>query len=376
MNAGESFQKIRPKSSRAKSMTWFRELKFAGNPLDVRPNSNLVGLERQEAQLQNHIKKEHICFLNGLTGSGKTSLLMKIQKEMKGHKFIYLDAHDLPKDFNLSMELRNKRSFFDRLWLRNSPSKKPVLIIDEFQATDPDVVLEARAKWEHPDKKKIRSIVISQISKELDNVTPSFKERLGSRIIMMDELDEEELKEVLRRRLYNPRTKVNFIDKFKPDALKFLINCSGANPRRLLEYTDEIFDFHFRKFRDRNPILLDSYNITVHATKEILGLDKVHVDGFEHLDERKTQLQKYMRVAPDVDTFEQRYSKRELTILRYMKTPKTMEQIAKRLKVSIPTATKYMQALRKSKSVLKAGKKQNKVLWQVAPAVKRQMVKV
>ena len=74
-----------------------------------------VKLENEEKQLKNHIMKEEICFLNGLTGSGKTSLLMRIQKEMKRHRFVYLDAHDLPKDFNLEQELLKKKGFFDRI---------------------------------------------------------------------------------------------------------------------------------------------------------------------------------------------------------------------------------------------------------------------
>jgi len=91
-------------------MVWFQALGFKENPLDLRPDPRLVGLEVQEALLKNHILKEDICFLNGLTGSGKTSLLKKIQKDMKGHAFIYLDAQDLPRNFNLEEEIKGKKS--------------------------------------------------------------------------------------------------------------------------------------------------------------------------------------------------------------------------------------------------------------------------
>src|SRR4030043_328500 len=130
-------------------MVWYKQLKFNENPLDSRPNPKLLNVEDQEEQLVNHIMKEEICFLNGPTGSGKTSLLMKVRNLLKDHKFIYLDADDLPKDFNIEEELKKQRNFFDMLTFRKYPSKKPVLIIDEFQATDPNIILKARSKWEN-----------------------------------------------------------------------------------------------------------------------------------------------------------------------------------------------------------------------------------
>jgi len=355
-------------------MTWFSQLKFKSNPLDVRPNHKLVGLERQEQKLRNHILKEEICFLNGLTGSGKTSMLFKLQKEMKGHKFIYLDAHDLPSSFNLEQEMKKKRSFFDKLRLKNFPSKKPVLIIDEFQATDPNLVLEARAKWEDPTKKRIKSIVVSQISKHLKNITASFKERLGSRIVVLESLDEDDLRDILELRL--SLKKNNYAKKFSDEAMSFLIKCSGGNPRRLLEYADEVFDFHFRKFEDRNPLMLDTYSITYHGVKEILGMDKVHVEGFEHLNERKDIIRE--SIDKGVDTFEQKYTPNELVVLKFMKNaPKTADQIAARLKVSRGAALKYLSQLSKKDSILPAGKtRENKKKWQIEPATKRLMVKV
>ncbi len=357
-------------------MTWYEKLKFSSNPLDVRPNTGLVGLEKEEALLRNHINKEEICFLNGLTGSGKTSLLMKLQQEMKGHNFVYLDAHDLPESFNLEEELRSSRNFFDRLFLRNSPRRKPVLIIDEFQATDPNIVLEARAKWENPNDKKIKSIIISQISRHLKNITPSFKERLGSRIVQLRTLDEDELKEIIRRRLRKSR-KLIYADKLSDDALAFIVRCSGGNPRRLLEYADEIFDFHHNKFGDKNPMLVKSYTVSYHGAKEILGLDKVYVEGFSHLDDRKSVISSITRDTPD--RFESMFAPAERKVLRYMKSsPKTTVQIAARLKVSASSASRLLAGLREKEAILSAGtqKGSRSVLWQIEPSTKRMMVKV
>ncbi|MFB6198042.1 MAG: AAA family ATPase, partial [Halobacteriaceae archaeon] len=180
-------------------MPWHDELGFEENPLDIRPNTNLVGLEQQERQLKNHIRKGELCFLNGMTGSGKTSLLKKVQEEMTDHTFMYLDAQDLPDDFNIEDELTEQRSFLDRIALREYPSDEPVLIIDEFQDTNQDIILEARAKWE--SKEKIQSIVIAQIDQQLDNVTDSLKERIGKRTITLPNLTDTEMEAILEQRL-------------------------------------------------------------------------------------------------------------------------------------------------------------------------------
>jgi len=195
--------------------TWYEELKFDTNPLDTRPNSNLVGLDKETEKLKNHILKEELCFLNGLTGSGKTSLLLKIQNELKRYKFIYLDAQDLPPDFNLEQELKKKRSFFDKITFKQFPRKKPVLLIDEFQSTNPNLILEARGKWESQDR-KIKSIVITQISKYLNNVSDSFKDRLGNRIMTLKPIDDFDMRKVLKNRLYNKKTKIIKKEQKKP----------------------------------------------------------------------------------------------------------------------------------------------------------------
>lgn len=355
-------------------MPWYSEFGFRSNPLDVRPNPDLVGLEKQEKQLINHIRKEEICFLNGLTGSGKSSLLMKVQEALKGHKFIYLDAQELPAGFNLELELQKKKSFFDTITMRKFPRKKPVLIIDEFQATDPDLVLQARAGWENPVERKIKAIVIAQISKYLKNVTQSFKERLGSRTIVLEALDEDEMIDILRRRLHNPRDKVDYSEKIDDDALSFIVRCSGNNPRRMLEYVDELFDFHHNKFGDRNPLLKEDYRISFYGAKEILGLDKVAVEGFVDSESSEAVSSKKLSLP---GRLKKTFSGVEIRILRMLeKKPCTISNISKQLKVSEGTASKYLASLKRKHGIVFAGKKGRQKLWQISPSIKRMMVRV
>lgn len=336
--------------------------------MDVRPNPGLVGLERQEEQLVNHILKEDICFLNGLTGSGKSSLLLRVQDNLKNHKFVYLDAQELPKEFNIEDELKKKRSFFDRIRLRKYPSKTPVLIIDEFQATDKNLVLEARAKWEKKKGKGIKSIVIAQISKYLKNVTPAFKERLGNRIIMLPTLDDEEMKEILKLRL--KKGKINYYNKLHNEAINLLVACADGNPRKLLEYTELIFDFHYNKFKKNNPVLVNkTYLVTYWGAKEILELKNINVNAYVYLEEenKKRHLQ----------AFEKRFNKEERSLLVFLMTgSKTRSELAKEFGFSESTASKRIRELKDKGAVVKAGKKNRKQLWQASPHVKRLRVKV
>ncbi|MBI5072746.1 hypothetical protein HZA99_02925 [Candidatus Woesearchaeota archaeon] len=260
---------------------WYKQLQFSENPLDARPNAKMIGMEDKEEQLKNFIAKEELCFLHGLTGAGKTSLLKRVQESMPDHTFVYLDADALPKDFDLAAALRGKRTFFDMIRMRDLPTKKAVLIVDEFQATDPRLILEARSRWENPNERQIKSIVLAQISEQMKNVPGSFKDRLGNRVIHLAPLDNETMKKVLQQRLSNQSTKINYYDRLSPSAVDFLVHIADGNVRRLLEFTDMVFDFHWQRFQDTNPIAhKEDYKVTFPAAKEILRVNNINVDSY------------------------------------------------------------------------------------------------
>lgn len=345
------------------TMVWFKEFGFDKGPLDLRPNTNLVGLEEYESRIRNHIEKEEICFLNGLTGSGKTSLLKKIQGSMPDHKFIYLDAQDVPLNFDLEEEIRNKRSFIDKLRLKDHPSKKPVLIIDEFQETDKNLILQARGKWEDKSNQRIKSIVICQIRKQLRNVTPAFKERLGSRIITLKTLDDDEMKEILRIRLKMKNGK-NLYDKLDPKAVELIVACADGNPRRLLEYTDMIFDFHYNKFTTKNPLKTDHYRVSYWGAREILDLYQVNVNAHSvKVTEPKSR---------NGESLESLFSEEHQKVLKFFMTgAKTTDELAQYFQIPETRAHTLIKELRKKDAIVAAGRKNKKKLWQTSQHVRR-----
>ena len=348
-------------------MVWYKQLKFNENPLDSRPNPRLINMEDQEEQLINHIQKEEICFLNGPTGSGKTSLLFRVRNKLKNHTFIYLDADDLPQDFDLEKELKKQRNFFDFLTFKRYPSKKPVLIIDEFQATDPNLVLKARSKWEHRGTRAIKSIVIAQIARHLANISGSFKERLGKRMISLNILDNKGMKDILRMRLNNKKTKMNYADKFTEEAVSLLVKCADNNPRRLLEYTDMIFDFHYRKFRHLNPILKGKdYQISHFVVEDILNENGVFVDEFKKKDLRVKRV-----------PFHEKFDEEEKKVMKYILEHDyaTSKEISIGLEISPSKIRRIINSLKSKEGIVVVGRKRRYKLYEISPGVKRAMIK-
>ncbi len=385
---------------------WYSQLGFAENPLDARPNAALIGLEEQEQQLKNFILKEELCFLNGLTGAGKTSLLKRIQELMPDYSFIYLDADALPQTFNLNEVLKGKRSLFDMIRLKELPSKKTVLIIDEFQATDPKIVLEARSKWENPTERHIKSIIIAQISEQLKNVPGSFKDRLGNRIVRLTPLNNEIMKQVLEKRLHNKKTGVNYYNNLNTQAVDFLTRVADGNVRRLLEYTDLVFDFHYQRFKDSNPLAHSTqYKVTYPATKEILTVNNIPIEGYipevlkkpstpkvtpaikqkpaEPVKQKEPEVvgeETTKTVSPEpprvMQTFDKEFTLAEQNVLRSLVRHDTMslKQIATDIHLEINKCNGVIANLKKKNAIVSTTRTNGEKSWQLTESAKRAMV--
>lgn len=381
---------------------WYIQLGFTENPLDARPHAEIIGLEEQEQQIRNFIAKEELCFLNGLTGAGKTSLLKKIQESMPEYSFIYLDADAVPPTFNLTEALRGKRTLFDMIRLKELPTKKTVLIIDEFQATDPHIVLEARSKWENPNERHIKSIIIAQINEQLKNVPGSFKDRLGNRIIRLTPLSNDVMKQVLEKRLHNKKTGINYFNNLSPQTIDFLIAVADGNVRRLLEYTDLIFDFHYQRFKDSNPISHSTeYKVTFPAAKEILTVNNIPIDCYVPEVAKKHSIPKIPEQSPIIQkpkekiekepepekkedfepprviqTFDREFTLAEQNVLRSLARhdSMTLKQIATDIHLEINKCNGVIANLKKKNAIASTTRTNGEKMWQLTESAKRAMV--
>lgn len=241
---------------------WFNKLKFKTYPLDSRSNPNLVGVDDIEEKFISYILQGNMCLLSGFTGTGKTSMIQRVMQrpELKGFEILYISADGIKKDRDIIDLVKEKMSILDRILFRKP--KNLVIFLDECQLATRQLTESIKSKWNEmydSGDKVIHSVVVCQINPRLQsNFSGSFMDRLGKRILKMRKLKPAELKEILKIRL--DTGKKNYVEKFTPEGLNFLVkNCDGS-VRQLLEYTDTIFR-ELDKL-DETSLKDDSFKIT------------------------------------------------------------------------------------------------------------------
>jgi len=205
-------------------MTWYLDYGFNENPFSIKTNLNLVGIEEQRKKLLDYIKSGDICFLNGPTGTGKSSLLKYINKNLKEYKTIYIDAAEVDDKFTITKVLKNKLSLWERLARKKFP-ENIIILLDESQDSSPELIKALKLHWDHNN---IKSIVITQISQDLSNYSISFKDRIGNRIIQLGKITKSNAFELIKLRTKNKNL-------FDTEALEKIFNYANFIPRKILE---------------------------------------------------------------------------------------------------------------------------------------------
>lgn len=224
-------------------MTWYKELGFRNYPLDPRSNPNLIGVDKQEEELVNYITQGNMCLLCGFTGSGKTSMLRRIQKnpKLKGMQFVFISADGVDKQYQIDDAIKDSKSFVDMLLFRKP--RKIVVLLDESHLANRILTESIKSKWNYvyPNgDKMIQSVIVSQIDSQLGtNFSGSFIDRLGHRKVQMRRLEPEELVQVLRQRMHNGSR--NWADLFDEEGVLYLAKSADGSVRALLEYADVIY---------------------------------------------------------------------------------------------------------------------------------------
>jgi len=203
---------------------WYKSFGWNENPFSIKTSTELVGLENKKKELLNYILSGDICFLNGPTGIGKTSLLRWIEKSLRSHKVIYIDAAGVGKGFSLTTYLKKQNSFFNRIFGSDFP-KNTVVLIDESQDCDQELIKALKLHWDHDH---IKSIVITQINPKLSKFSESFKHRLGKRIVFLDKLSKSEGYDLVRLRVEDK-------NPFDISAIEAVLESSDYIPRKILE---------------------------------------------------------------------------------------------------------------------------------------------
>jgi len=201
---------------------WWSYYGFKENPLDIRPNENLYGIEHVEKEVIDYIRSGNIFLLYGPTGCGKTSLAYKIMKNYNNEfNFIYLNGEENPNPD--IFKILERHTYKKALFIKFKVKKPVVLILDEFYNFSENLSKQIKALY---DNKIIYSIWLIQIQENIQNATISFLNRLSKKIYL-DFPNEEIIIKVIESRLNG---KIKFDNEF----LLRIIRKNNRNIRSIL----------------------------------------------------------------------------------------------------------------------------------------------
>ncbi len=200
---------------------WWKKYGFSKNPLDIRPNEDLVGVDDIIKKVKDSVINGEIFLLYGPIGSGKTSLAFKIKIDLSDrYNIIYINGeYERDKDLEEIIE-KNK---YNRFLLFKFENKLPiVLILDEYYNFPEDVSKKLKYLY---DNRIVHSIMLIQPSPQIMNATLSFLNRLYRKIEMKFPPEDEILK-LINKKL---KGRVNLDERI----LRNLIRKNNNNVRQI-----------------------------------------------------------------------------------------------------------------------------------------------
>mgnify|MGYP001603256764 CR=1 FL=1 len=301
-------------------MTWYLDCGFQENPFSIKSNPNLVGIEHQRKKLIDYIKSGDICFLNGPTGTGKSSLLKWLHENLKDYKPIYIDAAEVDDKFTVTKVLKHNLSIWEKLANKKFP-EKVVILLDESQDASNELVKALKLHWDH---NHIKSIIITQISPDLGNYSVSFRDRIGNRVIKLGQITKSEAFELIKLRIKNKKI-------FDEASLEKIFNYSNFIPRKILETCEIICiekkDSHKKTFTSKD---IDEFLSRFKETKKEIPIEKPKENKIE---------------MPD-NFDEKSFSPMQQKIVTYLaESPKTAKQLSSLLNTSEGSVGKQLSKL-------------------------------
>jgi replication-associated recombination protein RarA len=200
---------------------WWKKYGFSKNPLDIRPNEDLVGVDDIIKKVKDSIINGEIFLLYGPIGSGKTSLAFRIKKDLSDdYNIIYING-EYEKDKDID-EIIEKNKYIKFLFFKFENKLPIVLILDEFYNFPEDVSKKLKYLY---DNKIAHSIMLIQPSPQIMNATLSFLNRLYRKIEMKFPPEDDILK-LINKKL---KGKINIDEKI----LRNIIRKNNNNVRQI-----------------------------------------------------------------------------------------------------------------------------------------------
>ncbi len=227
---------------------WWKKIELGENPFSTSPDFEPFGLEKAIDEAAYRIESGSIVFIEGSRGLGKTSVLKSLIRRFRGKgRVIFVDAAKIERDINIERLMRERYGFWGRL-LGVVP-KDMILLVDNVQMLSRKNA--ERVKF-YFDNNYLKSVVFTGLSYAKAAIPRGLRERIGSHVIRLSPLGEEEAVEAIRARIGSRLMSREILKKIYKlsgrDMVKFLGNCDSLCGKYIEDAEDSITDRDVKEF--------------------------------------------------------------------------------------------------------------------------------
>ncbi len=209
---------------------WYEELGYDDDPFELNPfkmDFKLVNRNNEAEELLYRIEAGSMMLIEGKEGIGKTALLKHAIDNFKGKgKVIYVNGDKLSKRLNVD-ELLNKKSGIFRGRLLKKKPKGMILLFDNVQQLTKKNCEKIKFYF---DQDYLKSVVFTTSNYKDVNFTDSLRDRIGERVIKLNNLKEEDAIQIVKERFKEEFLTEEIIKEVyktsNKNLKKFLANCS------------------------------------------------------------------------------------------------------------------------------------------------------
>ena len=232
---------------------WLDTRGWSQNPFTFNINPSLfVGYRKQVETLTAMLEEGHkLCLIVGPTGSGKTSILKWVMKEVPKYDYLYLPKPpSKPEEFVAIFGEKYKISWFSRLLgtseiktlyeipelLEKKQEKKLVILLDEAQEADIEVLEWLRVLSDQSDKLVIILAGLPILEDILRDKLESLRKRVAARMELVS-LTKDDARELIKKRIIDVGGKG---DEFAPEVIDYVYQNTAGFPREVIRICNEL----------------------------------------------------------------------------------------------------------------------------------------
>jgi len=224
-------------------MTWYKELGYKKNPLEIdafKADFRPIRYEKEVNELVYRLKAGNVVVIEGSDGSGKTTLLREAVRKLGGRgKVMYFDNKQLGRNLNVEELLVGSQGFFRRL-----SGKKPsnmLLLLDNISHLSKRN--SERIKYFF-DQNYLLGVVFTTDDYKKVDFSKSMRDRIGKRVIKLKTPNIKEVVLMTKERLGDDLL-------LSDNVIKKIFGLSRNNVKQHLVNCQAIIKFLVEKNKER-----------------------------------------------------------------------------------------------------------------------------